>query len=73
VSFIATRWSCVALDGPATDAPRPARVAGSRSAAQLHWQTWLRFAIGLVIHFAYGRSTRCSTPDRPHRRGAIST
>ena len=39
--------------------------------AQLHWETWLRFAvwlaIGLVIYFAYSRKHALLNPDGPHR------
>jgi APA family basic amino acid/polyamine antiporter len=45
---------------------------------QLHWETWLRFAIwlliGLVIYFAYGRKHSLLNPDSPlHRRQPTST
>ncbi|WP_372456664.1 amino acid permease [Cellulomonas wangsupingiae] len=37
---------------------------------QLHWQTWLRFAvwllIGLVVYFAYGRRYALLNPRSPH-------
>jgi basic amino acid/polyamine antiporter, APA family len=37
---------------------------------QLHWQTWVRFAvwllIGLIIYFAYGRRHSLLNPDSPH-------
>jgi APA family basic amino acid/polyamine antiporter len=39
---------------------------------QLHWQTWLRFVIwlliGLVIYFTYGRKHSLLNPDSPHHR-----
>lgn len=39
---------------------------------QLHWETWLRFAIwlviGLVIYFAHGRRHSLLDPDSPRRR-----
>ena len=41
---------------------------------QLPWQTWLRFAIwlliGLVIYFAYGRQHSLLNPDSPLHRNA---
>jgi basic amino acid/polyamine antiporter, APA family len=41
---------------------------------QLPWQTWLRFAIwlviGLVIYFAYGRKHSLLNPDSPLHRNA---
>jgi basic amino acid/polyamine antiporter, APA family len=40
--------------------------------SQLHWETWLRFGIwlviGLVIYFAYGRKHSLLNPDSPHHR-----
>lgn len=37
---------------------------------QLHWETWLRFGIwlviGLVVYFAYGRRHSLLNPDSPH-------
>ena len=45
---------------------------------QLHWETWLRFGIwlliGLVIYFAYGRKHSLLNPASPlHRRQAAPT
>lgn len=41
---------------------------------QLHWQTWLRFVIwlviGLVIYFTYGRRHSLLNPDSPLHHGA---
>jgi basic amino acid/polyamine antiporter, APA family len=40
--------------------------------AQLHWETWLRFAIwlliGLILYFAYGRRHSLLNPDSPHHQ-----
>ena len=44
---------------------------------QLHWETWLRFAvwlvIGLILYFGYGRKHSLLNPDSPHhqRRSAL--
>ena len=39
---------------------------------QLHWETWLRFVVwllvGLVIYFTYSRKHSRLNPDRPQRR-----
>jgi APA family basic amino acid/polyamine antiporter len=40
---------------------------------QLHWETWLRFGVwlvlGLIIYFAYSRKHSLLNPDSPHHRG----
>jgi APA family basic amino acid/polyamine antiporter len=42
---------------------------------QLHWQTWVRFAvwlfIGLLIYFFYGRRHSLLNPDSPHHRSDL--
>src|SRR3712207_1347334 len=44
--------------------------------AQLHWETWLRFGvwllIGLVLYFAYGRRHSLLNPDSPLHRRAVA-
>jgi basic amino acid/polyamine antiporter, APA family len=44
---------------------------------QLHWETWLRFAIwlviGLVIYAAYGRRHSMRNPDSPRHRGPMAS
>jgi APA family basic amino acid/polyamine antiporter len=43
--------------------------------AQLHWETWLRFGIwlvvGLVIYFGYGRKHSLMNPDSPRHEEAV--
>jgi APA family basic amino acid/polyamine antiporter len=45
--------------------------------AQLHWETWLRFGvwlvIGLVLYFAYGRRHSLLNPDSPLHQRAVPT
>jgi APA family basic amino acid/polyamine antiporter len=42
---------------------------------QLHWETWLRFGIwlviGLIIYFAYGRRHSLMNPDSPRHRTSV--
>jgi basic amino acid/polyamine antiporter, APA family len=44
---------------------------------QLHWQTWLRFVIwlviGLVIYFTYGRKHSLLNPDSPHHWSTLGS
>jgi APA family basic amino acid/polyamine antiporter len=41
---------------------------------RLHWETWLRFVVwlvvGLVLYFTYGRRHSLLNPDSPHHRRA---
>ena len=56
---------------PAADArgPRVRRVCSLFLMFQLHWETWLRFVvwlmIGLIIYFTYGRRHSVLDPDEP--------
>ena len=42
--------------------------------SQLHWETWLRFVIwliiGLIIYFTYGRHHSLMNPDSPRNAEA---
>ncbi|GAA3696195.1 amino acid permease [Arthrobacter ginkgonis] len=44
---------------------------------QLHWETWVRFGvwlvIGLIIYFAYGRRHSVLNPDSPNYRHDLAT
>ena len=68
----------------AADLPAAADAAWSRPSAswpprflmfQLHWETWLRFVIwlviGLVIYFGYGRKHSLMNPNSPRHDEAV--
>ncbi|MFJ3959225.1 amino acid permease [Arthrobacter sp. NPDC090010] len=83
-AFVVVSVSVIVFRYSRPDAPREFRlplmpvvpligvVASLFLISQLHWETWLRFGvwlvIGLVIYFAYGRKNSLMNPDSPRRR-----
>ncbi|WP_226759884.1 amino acid permease [Arthrobacter sp. SO3] len=86
-AFVVVCFSVIVFRYKRPDAPRTFRLplmplvpafgvlASGFLMLQLHWETWLRFGvwlvIGLVIYFTYGRKNSLMNPDSPRHEEAV--